>query len=52
MTTEQARAVFNEGISDLRPDQRANRELLREFLTNPEFSKYLKETTFQINSKR
>jgi hypothetical protein len=49
MTVDQVKAIFNEGLSTLTPDQTATREMLREYFTNPEFRKYMEDVSASKN---
>ena len=50
MTTEQIREIFNTVIENAKnSDKVANLELCREYFTNPDFKKFLEDTTFAIN---
>jgi hypothetical protein len=52
MTVDQVRAIFNHGLSDLTPNQAANREMLREYFTNPDFKKYMEDVSFAATLKQ
>ena len=52
MTTEEARAIFNQIADEQRKagnlDAAANTELLREYLTNPDFKKALEDHIWEM----